>query len=219
MPWCIGKVSSCEMNVARTDTQAAAWNNPSWLSNKKDSQTPRMKSRQVAKRLPTGKKTPPVLCWRRMRRRVSFLPRKRLIKNRAKHREEEKMVQPPADTTGMSRPYSTFFLNLTSRQWPSHDVSLPVVSFLLYGFGTRGNEAGNPNIKRAPTLTGTTVLQTFVRTTQWKPFPAESYKDGTLLQLSRNKVSRDSYSPEALQYYSPKQYKIKRDVLKRECSL
>lgn len=151
-----------------------------------------------------------------MRRRASFLPCKRLIKNRAKHREKEKMVQPSADTTGMSRPYSTFFLNLTSRQWPSHDVSLPVVSFLLYGFGTHGNEAGNPNIKRAPTLTGTTVLQTFVRTTQWKPFPAESYKDGTLLQLSRSKVSRDSYSPEALQYYSPKQYKIKREMCLKE---
>lgn len=50
-----------------------------------------MKSCQVAKTLPTRKKTFPVLCWRRMRRkRDSFLPSKSLIKNRAKHSGEEK---------------------------------------------------------------------------------------------------------------------------------
>lgn len=92
-------VSSCEMHVSRTDSQAAAWNNPPWLSNRKDSQTQRMKSCQVAKSLPTGKKTSPVLCWRRMRRkRESFLPSKSLIKNRAKHSGEGKDGPVPKQT-------------------------------------------------------------------------------------------------------------------------
>lgn len=69
--------------------------------------------------------------------------------------------------------------------------------------------------KRAPMLTGTIILQAYIRTIQGKSFPLQLYKHSTL--MPRNKVSRDSYLPEALQYYNPKKYKIKRDVLKREC--
>lgn len=58
MPQCMGALFPYQMNIARTDIPAAAWNNPSWLSNKKDSQTQRMKSCQVAKTLPTRKKIP-----------------------------------------------------------------------------------------------------------------------------------------------------------------
>lgn len=91
-------------------------------------------------------------------------------------------------------------------------MSLPVVSFISYGFGT----VGSLNTKCASTLMGTIILQTFVRTIQRNPFPIQLYKHGTLLQLSRNKVSRDSYLSEALQYYNPAQYKIKREMCLNE---
>jgi len=104
MPQCMvagDKVFSCQMSTARIDTQAAARNNPSWLSNKKDSQTQRMKNCQVAKSLPIGKKTPSVLCWRRMRRkRESFLPSKSLKKTRAKHSGEGKDGPDPSRHNG-----------------------------------------------------------------------------------------------------------------------
>lgn len=47
------------MNVARTDTQAAAWNNPSWLSNKKGLSNPKDEEPPGGKEAPHWKKNTP----------------------------------------------------------------------------------------------------------------------------------------------------------------
>lgn len=51
MPQCMGALFPYQINIARTDIPAAAWNNPSWLSNKKDSNS-------EDEELPGGKDSP-----------------------------------------------------------------------------------------------------------------------------------------------------------------
>lgn len=133
-----------------------------------------MKSCQVANSLPTGKEPPPVLGWRRMRRKgESFLPSTSLIKNTAKHSGKGKDGPGPSRHNGDKQTMLTSSFNLISRQWLIREVSLPVLCcfglcVLLVHTETKLEIAvQNARIHQW----GNKILQTFWGQFSTRPFP------------------------------------------------